>query len=204
MVKMAMDLLLYMKIVTFKVRINYIQRTWNWMRSLHSRVLLRTLSHGTTVGKNQNQNRGQDPDHEVIPGPDPDQGVILTAVQADPDPGGLQDLEEDLEVDPDPIHQIYQSDEALHHFWKKEELQVQENDPYHTDVKDSVTKVPHPRVLTVHTPDQVDLIQDPRAQDPVQVHMNEISGFHGQEVGAGPQLKHHENDSSQFLVIMSF
>ena len=80
-------------------------------------------SHGTTVGKNQNQNRGQDPDHEVIPGPDPDQGVILTAVQADPDPGGLQDLEEDLEVDPDPIHQIYQSDEALHHFWKKEELQ---------------------------------------------------------------------------------
>ena len=50
-----------------------------------------------------------------------------------------------------------------------------------------------PRVLTVHTPGPVDLIQDRRAQDPVQVLMNETSGFHGQEAGVDHQFPpHHE------------
>ena len=51
---------------------------------------------------------------------------------------------------------------------------------------------PLPRVLTVHTPDLVDLIQDFHAQGPVLVHMNAISGYHGQEAGVDHQFIHHE------------
>ena len=53
-------------------------------------------------------------------------------------------------------------------------------------------KVPLPRVLIVHTPGPVDLTQDRRAQDPVQVLTNVTSGFHGQEAEVDPQLIHHE------------
>ena len=51
---------------------------------------------------------------------------------------------------------------------------------------------PLPRVLTVHTPDLVDLIQDPHAQGPILVHTNAISGYHGQEAGVDHQFIHHE------------
>ena len=69
---------------------------------------------------------------------------------------------------------------------------VQENDPFHTDARGFVMTAPLPRVLTVHTPDLVDLIQDPHAQGPVLVHMNAISGYHGQEAGVDHQFIHHE------------
>ena len=50
---------------------------------------------------------------------------------------------------------------------------------------------PLPRVLTIHTPDLVDLIQDPHAQGPVLVHMNAISGYRGQEAGVDHQFIHY-------------
>merc|ERR1712008_93125 len=81
---------------------------------------------------------------------------------------------------------------GLHHFWKKGESQVQENDPFHTDARGSVMTAPLPRVLTVHTPDLVDLIQDPHAQGPVLVHSNGSLGYHGQEAGVDHQFIHHE------------
>ena len=69
---------------------------------------------------------------------------------------------------------------------------MQENDPFHTDARGSVMTAPLPRVLTIHTPDLIDLIQDPHAQGPVLVHMNAISGYHGQEAGVDHQFIHHE------------
>ena len=81
---------------------------------------------------------------------------------------------------------------------------MQENDPFHTEARGSVMTAPLPRVLTVHTPDLVDLIQDPHAQGPVLVHMNAISGYHGQEAESITSSYTMKNDSSQFLVIMSF
>ena len=71
-------------------------------------------------------------------------------------------------------------------------ISVHENDPFLTGARGSVMKVPLPRVLTVHTPGPVDLTQDRRAQDPVQVLTNVTSGFHGQEAEVDPQLIHHE------------
>ena len=69
---------------------------------------------------------------------------------------------------------------------------MQENDPFHTDAKGSVMTTPLPRVLTIDTPDLVDLIQDSHAQGSVLVHMNAISGYHGQEAGVDHQFIHHE------------
>ena len=70
---------------------------------------------------------------------------------------------------------------------------MHENDPFLIGARGSVMTVPLiPRVLTVHTPDLVDLIQDPHAQGPVLVHMNAISGYHGQEAGVDHQFIHHE------------
>ena len=66
------------------------------------------------------------------------------------------------------------------------------NDLFHTKARGSIMTAPLPRVLTVHTPDLVDLIQDPHAQGPVLVHMNAISGYHGQEAGLDHQFIHHE------------
>ena len=67
-----------------------------------------------------------------------------------------------------------------------------ENDLFLADASVSGMTAPHPSVLTVHTPDLVDLIQDPHAQGPVLVHMNAISGYHGQEAGVDHQFTHHE------------
>ena len=69
---------------------------------------------------------------------------------------------------------------------------MQENDSFHTKARDSSMTAPLPRVLTVHTPDLVDLIKDPHPQGTDLVHMNAISGYHGQEAGVDHQFIHHE------------
>jgi len=167
------------------------------MRSSSKPPRTRTAQPGTTADRNPDPDL--DPEHEVTPGQDPE--VVLTAVPADLDHEVHlivhsvtkdKDLEPDQGEDLDLARQTYQSDVALHHFWKKGESQVQENDPFHTDARGSVMTAPLPRVLTVHTPDLVDLIQDPHAQGPVLVRMNAISGYHGQEAGVDHQFIHHE------------
>ena len=98
------------------------------MKSSSKPPRTRTAQPGTTADRNPDPDL--DPEHEVTPGRDPE--VVLTAVPADLDLEGHlivhsvtkgKDLDPGQGEDLDLVRQTYQSDVALHHFWKKGESQ---------------------------------------------------------------------------------
>ena len=82
------------------------------------------LSLSPSLSRNPDRDPDPGPGQEVILGQDPE--AILTAVQVDLDPETLLDLDPGEGEDPDLTHQIFQSDAALLHFWKKGESQGKE------------------------------------------------------------------------------
>jgi len=162
---------------------------------------MRSSRAASSSSRTPDQNPDPDLGQEVFPGHVPEAILIAVQVDLDLDPEILQDLNPGQGEDPgpDPGHQTFQSDAALRRFWKKGESQVHENDPFLIGARGSITKVPLPIVLTVHTPGPVDLIRDLRAQDPALdpalVLTNAISGFHGREAGVDHRFTHHETRS---------
>ena len=86
-----------------------------------SNWLVPNPSPSPSLSRNPDRDPGPGPGQEVTLGQGPE--AILTAVQVDLDPETLLDLDPGEGEDPDLTHQIFQSDAALLHFWKKGESQ---------------------------------------------------------------------------------